>query len=585
MAKIIVDTPTTKGLGFQDYAEALVNIILDSGSPFTIGILGDWGVGKTSLMQTMCAKLREQSDKGVIPVWFNAWRCEQEQYFAIVPLLELLVSELAEGDLKKKFVEFLMSIQLKFCVGPAEVSAGGGSQNQFEEQLYYDKLAAIKTTLEQNSKKIVVFIDDLDRCAPDKILEVLESTTVFLDIKGFVYVLGMNSEVVNKAIDQKYKDMGIKGEDYLEKIIQIPFKVPDWIDIDLGEYLDYLIENEIDPDYQETFKEYKDIVLKIIEKTPRQVKRFINTYISEHEVFKGKELDKTIHLILTILKFKWYGFYHDLFYESYRNYLKKLLEDDNKLKEEFKDKKDLVDFISERKVRETIDTILGMNDGELLEYRRAGISIPQKIIKPAIDKENLLELLRTRKIAEFNDLTKELEIIDLSGAYLGGANLIGADLNKANLRGAYLRKANLNGADLSGADLMRVNLGLADLRGAYLRGAYLREAYLIGADLRKSDLRGAYLIGADLRKSDLRGAYLIEGIILVKGPFYHETKVAGADFENAILIDSEFVAYVRANGAQNVPDAITDKNQIINLLKKRGYDVSVIERVKEFLEL
>jgi len=43
MAKIVVDTPTREGLGFQDYAEALVNIILDSGSPFTIGILGELG--------------------------------------------------------------------------------------------------------------------------------------------------------------------------------------------------------------------------------------------------------------------------------------------------------------------------------------------------------------------------------------------------------------------------------------------------------------------------------------------------------------------------------------------------------------
>ncbi|RLI99244.1 MAG: hypothetical protein DRP06_03845 [Candidatus Aenigmatarchaeota archaeon] len=53
MAKIIVDTPTEDGLGFGNYAEGLINIIRDSDSPFTIGILGDWGVGKTSLMRTM----------------------------------------------------------------------------------------------------------------------------------------------------------------------------------------------------------------------------------------------------------------------------------------------------------------------------------------------------------------------------------------------------------------------------------------------------------------------------------------------------------------------------------------------------
>ena len=76
MAKIVVDTPTRDGLGFQDYADALVNIIVDSGSPFTIGILGEWGVGKTSLMKTMREKLNDQHGRNVIPIWFNelSWR-------------------------------------------------------------------------------------------------------------------------------------------------------------------------------------------------------------------------------------------------------------------------------------------------------------------------------------------------------------------------------------------------------------------------------------------------------------------------------------------------------------------------------
>jgi len=432
---------------------------MDSGSPFTIGILGDWGVGKTSLMQTMCAKLREQSNQGVIPVWFNAWRCEREQYFAIVPLLELLVSEIKEPELRKTIVNFLKSIQLKFClpVGQGELSVGGGSQNQPEKELYYDKITAIENALGKNNKKIVVFIDDLDRCAPDKILEVLESTKVFLDLEGFVYVLGLNSDVVNKAIDQKYESIGIKGEDYLEKIIQIPFKIPDWIEHDLSAYLDYLIKNEIDSEYQGTFEEYRDIVLKVIEKTPRQVKRFINTYISEHEVFKGKDLDKRVHLILTVLKFKWYDFYHDLFYESYRNTLKELLKDETKLREEFKDKKDLVDFITEAKVRGTIDTILAMNDGKLLEYRRAGMSVPQKIVESPLSKERLLELLRTGDISAFNRIRKDLETIDLHEADLHGADLREAQYQDTKVEGANIQNAIIND---------RVFLGYLRVHGA-----------------------------------------------------------------------------------------------------------------------
>ena len=162
MAKIVVDTPTRDGLGFQGYADALVDIIVDSGSPFTIGILGEWGVGKTSLMQTMREKLNEKHGKDIIPIWFNAWRCEREKNLAIIPLLQLLVSEIKDESLKKKFKKILKSLQLKFSLpGGVELSAGGVSQNQVEGDLYYAELDAIETTLKETNKKIVVFIDDL----------------------------------------------------------------------------------------------------------------------------------------------------------------------------------------------------------------------------------------------------------------------------------------------------------------------------------------------------------------------------------------------------------------------------------------
>jgi predicted KAP-like P-loop ATPase len=387
MVKIVVDTPTKEGLGFQDYAEALVNIILESESPFTIGILGEWGVGKTSLMQTMLEKL-EVKENGVITVWFNAWRCERERNLAIIPLLEALMGEIKDKDLRKTIKKILKSIKLK-C-GPIEFEPGKvGSQNQVEEDLYYDNLKAIENTLEKTEKKIVVFIDDLDRCAPDKILEILESTKVFLDIKGFVYVLGLNYDVVVQAIDQKYKDLGINGGDYLEKILQIPFRIPDWNVPERGKCIEDLIKNDkIDSAYKETFETYKDIIKKVIERTPRQVKRFINTYICEQEVFKDKNLDQTTHLILTILKFKWYDFYQKLFNEGYRKNLKEILSDENKLREELEDKEILIDFINE--VRETIEKIIEMSDTQLSEYRRAGMIISQKIIDPVII--NILKL-------------------------------------------------------------------------------------------------------------------------------------------------------------------------------------------------
>ncbi|NQE54251.1 hypothetical protein C5S29_11710 [ANME-1 cluster archaeon GoMg3.2] len=515
MAKIVVDTPTRDGLGFQDYADALVNIIVDSGSPFTIGILGEWGVGKTSLMQTMREKLNDEHGKDIIPIWFNAWRCERERNLAIIPLLQLLVSEIKDNKLRKAFIEILKSLQLKFSLpGGVELSAGGVSQNQVEGDLYYAELDAIETTLKETDKKIVVFIDDLDRCAPDKILEVLESTKVFLDIKGFVYVLGLSPEVIVKAIEQKYEDMGINGEDYLEKIVQIPFRIPDWNVTDRGDFLTDLVDKDkIDPTYKSTIGEYKDIIQEVIERTPRQVKRFINTYICEQEIFKEKELDQTIHLVLTILKFKWYNFYQKLFDEKYRQNLKEILSDENKLREELKEKKeakgkednqdkslDLVDFISKPEVREAIKNIIDMDYKQLLEYRRVGMIMPQKISESATSREKLIELLRAKKVSEFNALRGR------------------EGLEEINLSMANLSMANLNGADLR------------------------------------------------------------SGIIFIKEPYYQKAKVNDANFEYALISGRGFLEYLRENGAKNVPDEVSTKDEFINEMKKKGFDIWSIEQ-------
>jgi uncharacterized protein YjbI with pentapeptide repeats len=566
MAKIVVDTPTREGLGFQDYADALVNIIVDSGSPFTIGILGEWGVGKTSLMKTMFEKLKAKHEKNVIPIWFNAWRCEREKVFAIIPLLQLLVSEIKDKKLRKAFIEILKSLQLKFSLpGGAELSAGGVSQNQFGEDLYYAELDAIETSLKETDKKIVVFIDDLDRCAPDKILEVLESTKVFLDVKNFVYVLGLNSEVVVKAIDQKYKDMGINGEDYLEKIVQIPFRIPDWNVSDRGEFLTDLIDKEIDSAYQETFREYKDIIKEVIERTPRQLKRFINTYICEQEVFQGKKLDQTNHLILTILKFKWYDFYQKLFDERYRQNLKEIFDDENKLREELKLKESLIDFINSSKARKTLEKIIAMSDTQLSEYRRAGMIMPQKISEPATSREKLIELLRAGRVSEFNDLRRREGIKE-------------PDLSRANFRWADLRGADLAGADLIRAVLSGAVLSGANLSGANLSGANLRKANLFGANLHRAVLIEAVLLWANLNGANLSGAYLLGGIILVEGPNYQEAKVSDANFEDALINDSGFLEYLKKNGAKNVPDEVSTKDKFINEMKKRGLDIEGIEQ-------
>ena len=72
------------GLGFSTYSEILANAALGTPGPFTVGVYGDWGTGKTSLLRMVEARLSESEN--VIPVWFNAWRYEQDDH-PVVPLI------------------------------------------------------------------------------------------------------------------------------------------------------------------------------------------------------------------------------------------------------------------------------------------------------------------------------------------------------------------------------------------------------------------------------------------------------------------------------------------------------------------
>lgn len=127
----------------------------------------------------------------------------------------------------------------------------------------------------------MVFIDDLDRCLPEKAVELLESIKLFLDMEGYLFVIGVDKEVVKRGISYRYRffdhktDEGItcpaiSPEDYLDKMIQLPLELPP---IESGKKRRYI---ESLMDQAEEFKEHADIIEIGVGENPRSLKRFIN---------------------------------------------------------------------------------------------------------------------------------------------------------------------------------------------------------------------------------------------------------------------------------------------------------------------
>jgi energy-coupling factor transporter ATP-binding protein EcfA2 len=118
--------------------------------------------------------------------------------------------------------------------------------------------------------RLVVFIDDLDRCTPDKVPEVLEAIKLFTTTRRCVYVLGLDHDIVRQGIETKYEFPESEGAaEYLEKIVQIPFHLPP---LDEGR-----MENFIDADY-DVCPTAPDVFSRGLEPNPRKVKRALNVY-------------------------------------------------------------------------------------------------------------------------------------------------------------------------------------------------------------------------------------------------------------------------------------------------------------------
>jgi tetratricopeptide (TPR) repeat protein len=128
------------------------------------------------------------------------------------------------------------------------------------------------------NKRLVVFVDDLDRCLPEKAIEVLEAIKLFLDVEGCVFVLGIDQEVITRGLEARYKDIAADGQNptfstrYIEKLIQLPFHLPPIEAREVGSYLKQLKVDWPHEDCAQVFAE-------ALSPNPRQIKRTINVFM------------------------------------------------------------------------------------------------------------------------------------------------------------------------------------------------------------------------------------------------------------------------------------------------------------------
>lgn len=369
-------------LDFKDMQIALKDIIVEAGTPITIGIFGSWGTGKTSLMKMLANDVQRNSSNRV--VWFNAWKYDDEVALwrafilrvidAIRPrdgsgnilVEEMLVEHQKEmvrdldrleeslyrtvewkelGELTLDWGKALtnttkLAAQLAFLFIPGaapfvktlekaqELLAEGKPVDNLEQitgafrrqvnEYRREQLRAIdqfdtefgriiSNYVVNKGGRLVVFVDDLDRCLPEKSIDILEAIKLFLDVHGCVFILGMDETVIEKGIALRYfkdnvnqTDVRAFGEKYLEKMIQVPFRIPSLSPSTVVKFVDDLIDG-MTSDNQMPLS-CRRIIAIGCPNNPRQVKRAVNLLlilarIADERLKRGK-LSHTISLPL-----------------------------------------------------------------------------------------------------------------------------------------------------------------------------------------------------------------------------------------------------------------------------------------------
>ncbi|MEI3789288.1 MULTISPECIES: KAP family P-loop NTPase fold protein [unclassified Chryseobacterium] len=397
-------------LGFKVHADLLIDVINDKNVlPITIGVFGDWGSGKSSVLQIIKNEFESDENKESLCIYFNGWTFEGYDDAKAALLNSILkeidgnkklsaeVKDIVKNKAKKlwKSIDWMRGagMLLKNVALPA-VSAyftGGISlipyaiqkisewsddpqkiieklQSDEGKKLYESFLKESKDESEKqinavaefrndfsellestNFKRLIVIVDDLDRCTPERIIENLEAIKLFLNVPKTAFIIGADPRIVKHAIEHKYKNNKEIEEDnnrividYLEKLIQLPYSLPRLSDSEVETYISMLVckkeleetqfnkvldgfkqfreknkyssfglsnfESILSPD---DFQKIKSNIITIpslvplitssLYGNPRQIKRFLNTYTIRKRLAKVASIENFQDAILAKL--------------------------------------------------------------------------------------------------------------------------------------------------------------------------------------------------------------------------------------------------------------------------------------------
>jgi tetratricopeptide (TPR) repeat protein len=221
-------------------------------APLNVCVTGDWGTGKTTLLRGLEAAFAREEAQGstngggeeespkpaYTTIWFDPWKLSSEEEVrnalarAVLEKIEsdASFSQRARIEIDRKNVIRMLSERL-LQVNPDDVSAiykaDSTSNDTFAEvEAIFRRVATVYLQDPDHPRRLVIFVDDLDRCRPPRTTKVLESVKLFFDLPGLIFVFALDRGQLEKSVAADYEFTSSEARTYLEKVFQLTVPLP-----------------------------------------------------------------------------------------------------------------------------------------------------------------------------------------------------------------------------------------------------------------------------------------------------------------------------------------------------------------------
>ena len=298
----IIDEPISESskdnLDLSIHANSLIKYIEETDTPITIGIQGEWGSGKTSLINSINHVLSQ--NPRYKQIWINSWEYSllSTPEESLMKIVSKIIKELLECDKTIGAADKVGNAAKKVFEGALRITAGvvaGSSGQKVAEELFDDTdksisdlrqelgklVTGVKESSTQPFEKIIVYVDDLDRIEPKNAVSILELLKNIFNVPNCVFILAIDYQVVVKGLEHKFGKQTAENEwefrAFFDKIIQLPFMMP-MGQYNIGKYVNKLLIDIgfVEGDGLDTAA-IREIIVRTVGGNPRAIKRLVNS--------------------------------------------------------------------------------------------------------------------------------------------------------------------------------------------------------------------------------------------------------------------------------------------------------------------